>query len=156
MRAGVACILALGIVGALLAAQQPTELRIEKMMSAQELKETGVAGLTEQQRGALSRWLLRYTRLVASSVQKLPAPETGTPIRSSCSPAIETTIAGEFEGWSGETIFKLDNGQIWEQAEYDYMYSYQYRPDVTIYLTRSGCRMKIEGEEETILVRRIK
>jgi hypothetical protein len=75
---------------------------------------------------------------------------------SSCSPAVESTISGEFSGWEGETIFKLDNGQIWEQAEYDYTYDYEYRPDVTIYQTTAGCRMKVEDVEETILVRRIK
>lgn len=52
-----------------------------------------------------------------------PAPPTSAIIppksqrRSSCSPAIESAISGEIEGWSGETIFKLDNGQIWQQAE---------------------------------------
>jgi hypothetical protein len=53
-------------------------------------------------------------------------------------------------------IVELDNGEIWEQAEYDYMYSYQYRPEVTIYQTTAGCRLKVEDEDETILVRRIK
>jgi hypothetical protein len=75
---------------------------------------------------------------------------------SACSPAVESTIAGEFEGWSGESIFKLDNGQIWEQAEYDYTYDYEYRPDVIIYQAIDGCKMKVEGLDETILVRRIK
>jgi len=75
---------------------------------------------------------------------------------SSCSPAVESTITGEFQGWEGETIFKLDNGQIWQQAEYDYTYDYEYRPDVTIYQTAGGCKMKVEGVEETVLVRRIK
>lgn len=77
-------------------------------------------------------------------------------IGSKCAPAIETTLAGDFNGWEGETIFKLSNGQIWEQAEYDYMYSYSYMPEVTIYSTSAGCRMKVEDEEETILVKRIK
>lgn len=76
--------------------------------------------------------------------------------RSSCSPAIESAISGDFEGWSGETVFKLDNGQIWEQAEYDYDYFYDFNPTVTIYETTSGCRMKVEGEDETILVKRVK
>jgi len=89
-----------------------------------------------------------------------PAPSQApqipnTHLGSACSPAIESTINSEFEGWSGETIFKLVNGQIWEQAEYDYDYEYEYRPDVTIYQTNAGCRMKVEGVEETILVRRI-
>jgi|SRR6516162_774531 hypothetical protein len=76
--------------------------------------------------------------------------------RTSCSPAIESTISGEINGWDGETVFKLDNGQILEQAEYSYTYFYAYRPDVTIYHTSSGCRMKVEDESETVLVRRIK
>jgi hypothetical protein len=76
--------------------------------------------------------------------------------RSSCSPAIESAITGEIQGWSGETIFKLDNGQIWQQAEYDYTYFYEYNPDVTIYETSAGCRMKVEDEDETVLVKRIK
>jgi hypothetical protein len=29
-------------------------------------------------------------------------------------------------------------------------------PDVTIYATQSGCRMKVEDENETVLVKRIK
>jgi len=77
-------------------------------------------------------------------------------VRSSCTPAIEASISGEFHGWDGETIFKLDNGQIWQQAEYDYDYDYEYNPDVTIYSTSGGCKMKVEGDDKTILVKRIK
>lgn len=93
-----------------------------------------------------------------------PPPPPLPPVReyvppvphSSCSPAIESSISGDFNGWEGETIFKLQNGQIWQQAEYDYEYDYDYSPDVTIYETTAGCRMKVEGEDETILVKRIK
>ncbi len=83
-------------------------------------------------------------------------PQLTEPRLSSCVPAVESTISGEFTGWEGETIFKLDNGQIWQQAEFDYTYDYEYRPDVTIYQTSSGCRLKVEDVEETIIVRRIK
>lgn len=76
--------------------------------------------------------------------------------RGSCSPAVESAITGEVHGWDGETIFKLDNGQIWQQAEYDYTYFYEYHPDVTIYETSGGCRLKIEGESDTVPVKRIK
>ena len=89
-----------------------------------------------------------------------PRPDVGVPsvppTRGGCVPAIESAVTGEVEGWDGETIFKLDNGQIWQQAEYDYTYFYEYHPDVTIYKTSAGCRMKVEGEEETVLVKRIK
>ncbi|MGA2207717.1 MAG: hypothetical protein ABSG10_13400, partial [Terracidiphilus sp.] len=98
---------------------------------------------------------------VSNEIETKPPPPAPTvpapaPQRSSCSPAIESTISGEIEGWDGETIFKLDNGQIWQQAEYDYTYFYEYRPDVTIYETSSGCRMKVEDEDDTVIVKRIK
>ncbi len=34
------------------------------------------------------------------------------------SEVIECKIDGAFEGWEGETIVKLTNGQIWQQSEY--------------------------------------
>jgi len=132
-------------------------LTIGQVMTPEELKETGVSGLTSPQRQALDVWLNRYTKKLLQFTTRRAVEEAPNPmVQSNCSPAIETTISGDFEGWTGETIFKLDNGQIWEQAEYEYTYSYSYRPEVTIYQTRGGCRMKVEDEDETILVRRIK
>jgi len=134
-------------------------LHIDDVMTSQELKETGVSNLTLTQRKALNVWLTRYTLNVmklANNQNVNHAAPSGPSARGDCVPAIESTLVGDFNGWEGETIFKLDNGQIWEQAEYDYTYSYAYRPDVTIYQTSRGCRMKVEDEPETILVRRIR
>jgi hypothetical protein len=99
-----------------------------------------------------------YLAFIKQSDKAKPSetPVPLTPLRGSCTPAIESAITGEIEGWDGETIFKLDNGEIWQQAEYDYTYFYEYHPDVTIYLTSSGCRMKVEGESDTVVVKRIK
>ena len=102
-----------------------------------------------------------YLAIVNPSEQAAtPVPQTAPrPVPGSdgaCVPAIETAISGSVHGWSGDTIFKLDNGQIWQQAEYDYTYFYEYHPDVTIYQTRGGCRMKVKDAEEAIVVKRIK
>jgi len=140
-------------------AQSPTPLlKIDQVMTQQELQDTGVSTLNTAQREALNRWLNRYTLniLRVTVQQQATIPPEIPSVRSSCSPAVETTISGEIEGWDGDTIFKLDNGQIWQQAEYDYTYFYAYRPDVTIYQTRAGCRMKVEDETEAVLVKRIK
>jgi hypothetical protein len=91
------------------------------------------------------------------AAQAKASSAVGLSVRSgSCVPAVESAISGDIHGWDGETIFKLDNGQIWQQAEYDYTYFYDFHPDVTIYQTSAGCRMKVEDEEETILVKRLK
>ncbi len=75
---------------------------------------------------------------------------------SECYPAVESQIDGSFEGWSGDSIFKLMNGQIWQQAEFSYTYHYEYLPYVVIYPTARGCKMKVDGVRQTILVKRIK
>ncbi len=134
-------------------------LTMDKVMTAEELKDSGVSGLTVSQRQALDAWLNRYTTRVIKVLANQNTKETmprGEGGKNDCAPTVESAISGDFNGWEGETIFKLDNGQIWQQAEYDYSYSYSYHPDVTIYRVSEGCRMKVEDEDETILVRRIK
>lgn len=73
-----------------------------------------------------------------------------------CSGAIESRIDGTFEGWSGETVFKLLNGQIWQQSSYAYTYHYAYRPEVLIYAGSGGCKMIVEGVSDSISVKRLK
>lgn len=69
---------------------------------------------------------------------------------------IESRIEGEFEGWDGETIFKLTNGQVWQQAIYAYTYHYAYQPQVTIIKTHGVYKMKVDGVSGTVFVKRIK
>jgi len=66
---------------------------------------------------------------------------------------IEAQIDGEFNGWEGETEYKLTNGQVWKQSTYNYEYTYAYMPDVVIYTANGGHRMQVEGT--TADVRRI-
>jgi len=69
---------------------------------------------------------------------------------------IESYIEGEFTGWDGETIFRLANGQIWQQSSYAYMYHYAYRPKVLIFKSRNVYKMKVDGVNQTINIRRLK
>ena len=69
---------------------------------------------------------------------------------------IETRIDGEFEGFEGDTIFKLLNGQIWQQIDGRYTYHYQYSPEVIIISNGNTGKMSIDGVDEPITVMRIK
>ena len=69
---------------------------------------------------------------------------------------IESRIDGDFEGWTGETIFKLENGQIWQQKSYSYTYHYKYRPKVIIYSSDGDYMLKVEDVDKTISVVRLK
>lgn len=69
---------------------------------------------------------------------------------------IHSYIDDDFEGWDGETIFKLDNGQIWQQSSYAYTYHYAYRPEVMIFNDGVAWRMKVDGVDEMVEVTRLK
>lgn len=69
---------------------------------------------------------------------------------------VESQIDGEFNGWEGETIFKLRNGQIWQQSSYAYKYKYAYAPKVLIYKSETGYKMRVDGVDAEISVKRLK
>ena len=69
---------------------------------------------------------------------------------------IESHIDGDFEGWDGDTVFELSNGQVWQQDSYDYEYHYAYHPEVTIFKKGLIYEMKVEGVDDMIEVVRLK
>jgi len=79
----------------------------------------------------------------------------GTVLVEELTGVIESRINGQFVGWNGDSIYKLMNGQIWQQAEYKYLYHYSYNPQIMIYQTPRGYEMKVEGVDETVLVKRL-
>ena len=69
---------------------------------------------------------------------------------------VESRIEGEFNGWEGDTIFELINGQAWQQSRYRYRYAYKYRPTVKIWREGSQDYLEVDGLDEKIEVRRIR
>jgi len=68
---------------------------------------------------------------------------------------IHSQIDGAFNGWDGNTVVKLANGQVWQQTEYWYHYHYSYRPRVTI-TTSGGYKMQVDGIPRAVRVERLK
>lgn len=69
---------------------------------------------------------------------------------------IESKIDGDSEGFEGDTIFKLTNGQIWQQTEYHYHYHYKFMPSVIIFKSGDTYKMQIEGIDRSVRVQRLK
>ena len=98
-----------------------------------------------------------YVGKKALDVEQLAAPRKKIPPETAETPGlIESRIDGEFEGWEGETIFKLQNGQIWQQVSYAYAYHYAYAPEVLIYRSGSIYKMRVDGVDGSIAVVRLK
>jgi hypothetical protein len=63
-------------------------------------------------------------------------------------PAYEGQIDGDFEGWTGETIYKLMDGHIIQQSEYHYHYHYAFSPRVIIYQSGGGYKIHVEDDDD--------
>lgn len=105
-------------VGLLLAtsalyAQQSTDL--QDRMSADEFKAAGLDKLSPQELQQLNSWLQAHGKTVTKMVDASGAPVFYP--KESGRPKIAAHLVGRFSGWSGKNLFKLDNGQTWQQAE---------------------------------------
>ncbi len=89
------------------------------------------------------------------NIQKIKAGKSVSS-KTKTQEVIESQIDGEFEGWEGETIVKLMNGEIWQQSEYFYNYHYAFMPKVIIFLSNGGYKMKVDGIEKSVGVIKLK
>lgn len=93
---------------------------LAKLMSAEEYSRSGLAKLSNSERAALDAWFRSYqtgeletarTKAVVAAVE-----DARSEIRTAqAAERIDARIAGTFIGWSGKTVFRLDNGQVWRQ-----------------------------------------
>lgn len=69
---------------------------------------------------------------------------------------IESYIVSDFDGFEQGNIYKLANGQVWEQVDAWIWIWIWVNPRVTIYKTRGVYKMKVEQIEHPIAVQRIR
>jgi hypothetical protein len=105
------CLLCALLVSGSLAAQEKDFPGIEKLMPQEQFRAAGLEKLSPAELEALNAWLLRYT---AEDAQVLRATSEEVQ-EAEQSMRIEAVVKPPFEGWDGDTLFVLDNGQIWRQ-----------------------------------------
>ena len=71
-------------------------------------------------------------------------------------PSMECTVKGSFNGWDGDTVVELLNGQAWKQKEYHYDYTYSSYPTAILIQTDYGIKMQVEGCSKAVGVVRIR
>lgn len=154
LRNTLASLLVLGFSMTGIAAQSAE--RLEDRMTKEEFRAAGLHQLSTGELEYLNRWLSPEASEVGSASfgeEQLPAalPDPETADRE-----IVTRISGDFAGWDGQTIFKLENGQTWQQragGKYHYQAN---RPEVILKRGSFGYYLEILSTRRQIPVKRLK
>ena len=93
---------------------------LEERLSESEFKAYGLDKLTPAELKGLNAWLHGEVAAKTADVRASDAekdPKLGFRARDSERAEVKARLQGTFTGWSGQTVFKLDNGQEWKQVE---------------------------------------
>jgi hypothetical protein len=64
-------------------------------------------------------------------------------------------IKGAHRGYKHGALFELTNGRTWVQTSYQYQYLYSYRPSAELEIVGSRGRIKVEGHDDWVDVRKV-
>jgi hypothetical protein len=124
---------------------------IKKLMTKQEIQATGVERLTATEVKALDDWLVRYTAKKAPGLKV-----SNEEVRRVFLEDVETTIVGPFIGWRGDTLFRLANGEVWQQRYGRTFKSNLMDPKVVLRRSWAGTfELYIVEEDRAIGVKRV-
>ena len=127
---------------------------LEERMSAADFRAAGLDTLTPQQLQFLDDWLRTHeqTKMVSASGGPVFYPD------SQPRDKFTTHLVGNFSGWGGHSVFTLDNGQVWKQAESGaYSCPDVDDPEVTIKpMILGSWLMYVQGCNQSVRVERVK
>ena len=160
---------------------------IERAMTDEERNRSGLSSLTAEQRQFLNDWLkARYgddileapldasnravtqiqtrqqstkEKTLEAEVERRVAEELSSrkPPTATTNGPFEATLVGDFGGWRGKTVFRLDNGQIWRQRSAS---TYRHRgSDQRVKFDKNwmgGWEMTVVSSGKSVLVSKVK
>ena len=118
---------------------------VQKAMTAQDYEAAGLSKLEPAERAKLDEFIRSYVsvsneRVATAAVEQAVKDKRVTP------EVIESRIVGPFTGYTGRTVFTLENGQRWAQSQRDSRYIPKIdSPPVVIVKAGMGYRMHIAG-----------
>jgi hypothetical protein len=124
------------------AAREEPSGNIQQMMTPDEFKAAGLNKLSQPELEKLNAWLQGY-REVAEKKGQSRAERTKMDL-------LVSRVDGSFDGLTGRTVIRLEDGTVWKQANADD----RYRPKVTDHPAAVvihgifGYKMQIEGTQE--------
>jgi hypothetical protein len=120
---------------------------VERAMPPQDYEAAGLQKLSAEEREKLNDFIRRY---VSSSQEKAATAAVDRAVKEhkAVSPpqVLQSRIVGPFTGYTGRTVFTLENGQRWAEAQHDSRHYPQVdSPPVLVLKDMFGYRMYIAG-----------
>jgi len=126
--------------------ETPSFPGLQKAMTPEQYEAAGLSKLDPAERAKLDEFIKNYVavsneRVATTAVDKAVKENKVQPPE-----VIQSRIVGPFTGYTGTTVFTLENGQRWAQSQRDSMYIPKIdSPQVTIIKAGFGYRMYIQG-----------
>jgi hypothetical protein len=119
---------------------------VQKAMSPEEYEAAGLQKLEPAERAKLDEFIRNYVAVSNEKVATSAVDKAVKENKVSAPEVIQSRIVGPFTGYTGRTIFTLENGQRWAQSQRDSMYFPKIdSPPVIIVKAGFGYRMYIAG-----------
>jgi hypothetical protein len=131
---------------------------IEKRLTAEQLRATGLDTLSPDQLMMLNQLLRDDTKRAVQSYQKDEQTRRSAGwFSGSDTELVTSTLVGDFRGWSRGTVLKLANGQRWQVTEGQlYLGKALTDPEVTLAPGMvSGWYLSVKGQNPRAKVKRI-
>src|SRR6476619_5368471 len=130
-------------------AQPETSGRIKEMMSAEEFKAAGLNKLSADELQKLDAWLQGYRQVTEQAAEK-KATAKATAESHAKMDLLVSRVDGSFQGLTGRTVIRLEDGTVWRQANADdrYRSSVTDHPAAAVIHGVFGYKMRIEGTQD--------
>ena len=138
--------LALGCLEPLGAAPPEMSGNIKEMMSPAEFNAAGLNKLSADELQKLDAWLQGYRQTTEQAAEK---KATARASRTKMD-LLVSRVDGQFNGLTGRTIIRLEDGTVWKQANADDRYRGRVtdHPAAAVIHGVFGYKMQIEGSQE--------
>ena len=127
------------------AAREETSTSIEQAMTSAEFKAAGLNKLSAEELQKLNAWLQGYREVAEKKATARAAKVEHTKMD-----LLVSRVDGQFNGLTGRTVIRLEDGTVWKQANSED----RYRPRVTdhpgavVIHGIFGYKMQVEGTQE--------
>lgn len=119
---------------------------VEKAMTPEQYEAAGLSKLDPAERAKLDEFIRHYVAVSNEKVATSAVDKAISEKKVSAPEVIQSRIVGPFTGYTGRTIFTLENGQRWAQSQFDSAYFPKIdSPPVIIVKSGFGYRMYIAG-----------